>query len=95
MQHERIPGDDQSPPEECPSCPSCQGTAAGTGAKIEARLLALEKQSDVIATLTLGATWNLPFREARTVTYMIGLVADPPFIRANREALRWHCALLV
>lgn len=90
------PTDDDAPaPGKCPSCPSCQGTSAGTGAKVEARLPAFEQQWDAISTLALAALWELPPRVLRIRPVPPGWTHAPPYLKANREALRWHCALLV
>jgi hypothetical protein len=87
--------DDPGVPGECPSCPSCQGTAGGTGAKAEANLPVFEKFWNALATIAVAVLWNLLPLEAVTAPAPPGWAADPPFLKANREALRWHCALLV
>lgn len=84
-----------SSPEKCPSCPSCQGTSGGTGAKAEIRVPAIEQVLDALATIALAAFWNLPPLDAEAAPPLPGWASDPPFLKANREALRWHCALLV
>jgi len=87
--------EDPHTPGKCPSCPSCQGTSAGTGVKAEARLPAFEPQWDALSTLALAALWELPPTALQFKTVLPGWSHDPPFLRANRDALRWHCALLV
>lgn len=90
------PADDQQPSQEdCPSCPSCQGTSGGTGAKAEVTLTALEHQWNALATMALAVLWNLPTTDIEAVASAPGWADDPPHLKANREALRWHCALLV
>ncbi|MBX3404425.1 MAG: hypothetical protein KF699_13520 [Phycisphaeraceae bacterium] len=92
-QQQEVPSDDQQPsPGECPSCPSCQGTSGGTGVKAEANLPVFEKVWNALATTAVAVLWNLPPLAAQS---MPGWASDPPFLRANREALRWHCTLLV
>ena len=86
---------DEHAPGKCPSCPSCQGTAVGAGVKFEARGLALEQQFHALATLALAVLWELPPLDARAAPSLPGWASAPPFLKANREALRWHCALLV
>ncbi|MBL0870618.1 MAG: hypothetical protein IBJ18_08590 [Phycisphaerales bacterium] len=82
-------------PRKCPSCPSCQGTAVGTAVKFEARVQVLDQQLHALATIALAVLWELPTLDARAAPSLPGWASDPPFLKANREALRWHCALLV
>jgi hypothetical protein len=90
------PNEDQPPsPGECPSCPSCQGTTGGTGAKAESRLPAFEQQWDALATFALAVLWTFPTPDAKVLPISPGWALDPPHLKANREALRWHCALVV
>lgn len=86
---------DEHTPGECPSCPSCQGTAVGTGVKFEAKVSALDQQLHALATIALAVLWELPPLDARAAPSWPGWASNSPFLRANREALRWHCALLV
>jgi hypothetical protein len=95
-QQQDAPTNDHSePPGECPSCPSCQGTAGGTGAKAEASLPVFEELSNGLSTIALAVLWSLPPLEVHDAPAPPGWAADPPFVKANREALRWHCALLI
>jgi hypothetical protein len=82
-------------PDECPSCPSCQGTSGGTGVKAESRLPAFEQQWDALATFSLAVLWTIPTPDARVVPLSPGWALGPPHLKANRDALRWHCALVV
>lgn len=95
-QHRDAPTDNEPPaPGKCPSCPSCDGTPAGTAINVEARLPAFEHDWDVIATLALAVLWDLPSLETRVTASPPGWASDPPFLKANREAQRWYCALVV
>lgn len=95
-QQQNAPGNDHPGlPGECPSCPSCQGTSGGTGAKVEASLPVFEKVWNALATIAFALLWNLPPLEAQAAIAPPVWAGDPPFLKANREALRWHCALLV
>lgn len=88
--------DDQPPsPEKCLTCPSCQGTSGGTSMKAEVNLLSSEQAWNALATIALAVMWDLPPLEAGAAEAPPGWTDTPPFLRANREALRWHCALLV
>lgn len=82
-------------PSDCPSCPSCQGTAGGTGVKAEANLPVFKKVWNALATIAVAVLWSLPPLDAQNALAPPGWASDPPFLKANREALRWHCALLV
>ncbi len=82
-------------PDECPSCPSCQGTSGGTGVKAESRLPAFEQQWDALATFALAVLWTIPNPDAKVLPLSPGWALGPPYLKANREALRWHCALVV
>jgi hypothetical protein len=93
---QEAPSDEQPPlPGDCPSCPSCEGTSGGTGAKAEVNLPVFEKVWNALATIAVVVLWSLPPLEAQVAPAPPGWAADPPFLKANREALRWHCALLV
>lgn len=87
--------DQQSPPGKCPSCPSCQGVPAGAGVKSEAGRADLDQQLHALATLALAVVLDLPPLNTHVATAMPAWLADPPFVRANRATLRWHCALTV
>lgn len=88
--------DDQgSAPGECPSCPSCEGNPSGTGVNAEVKLPAFEQQWDALTTLAVAVLWNLPPLDAQAAPAPPGWANAPPFLKANREALRWHCALQV
>ncbi len=92
----QTPTDDQPPlPGECPSCPSCQGTSGGTGAKSEASLPAFEQQWHASAMVAIAVVWNFSNPGPEATPSQPRWTADPPHLKANREALRWHCALLV
>ncbi len=82
-------------PGECPSCPSCDGVAGGAAAKVESKLPAFEPQPEWLAAVTVAVLWNLPPLDLTSAVRSPGWASDPPFLKANREALRWHCALLV
>ena len=86
---------DSDTPGDCRSCASCQGTSGGSGAKAQVNLPAIEKVLNALATNTVAVLWGLPPLEAREAPTPPGWVADPPFLKANREALRWHCALRI
>lgn len=91
-----VPSDDHhGPPGKCPSCPTCQGTSAGAGAKAEATLPAFEPQWNALATISLAVLWDLPTLGTTTEAAPPGWAIDPPHLRANRAALRWYCALIV
>jgi hypothetical protein len=87
--------DQPSPPGKCPSCPSCQGTSAGTGISAEARLPAFEQQWNALATFALAVLWTMEAPEALVAPHPPGWAHYPPHLKANRDAQRWHCALLV
>jgi len=95
-QEQEAPTDEVPPsPSDCPSCPSCQGTSGGTGVKAEANLPVFEKVWNALATIAVAVLWSLLPLDAQNTPAPPGWAADPPFLKANREALRWHCALLV
>ncbi|MGD9688403.1 MAG: hypothetical protein AB7K52_04455 [Phycisphaerales bacterium] len=87
--------DDEHSPGKCPSCPSCQGTSVGAGVKFESKTPVLNHQLHALATLALAVVWNPPLPAAQAVPSLPAWAFDPPYLKANREALRWHCALLV
>lgn len=96
QQDRDAPTDNEQPaPGKCPSCPSCDGTSAGTAINVEARLPAFEHDWDVIATLALAVLWDLPSLETRVTASSPGWASDPPFLKSNREAQRWYCSLVV
>ena len=80
---------------DCPSCPSCRGASVGKAAKSEANFPVFEEFWDTLATLSLAVLWELPALEAKCATVRPGWGDDPAFLKSNREALRWHCTLLV
>jgi hypothetical protein len=82
-------------PSDCPSCPSCQGTASGPGLKADATLPTIEQAWNAIATCALAVVLDLPEADDAAHHGRPSWWRDPPCIRANREALRWHCALIV
>lgn len=86
--------DDSDTPGDCRSCPSCQGASGGAGAKAEVNLPAIEKVLDTLETIAVAVLWSLPPLESQDASAPPGWAAAPPFLKANREALRWHCALL-
>jgi len=98
-QTQDAPADDQQPSPEhaptCPACPSCNGTLTGTGINVENRSPVSEHEWDGIVTLALAMALECPPLQTQAVALLSGWVSDPPFLIANREALRWHCALLV
>ena len=83
------------PAETCPSCPSCQGSVAGNGAKSEATIPSFKSQWDALATFAFAIVWNSLLGEAQAPSVPPGWRSDPPFLRANRDAQRWYCALIV
>lgn len=87
--------DQPSHPGKCPSCPSCQGTSSGTGVNAEARLPAFEQQWNALATFTLTVLWTIDAPETNLASRPPGWAKSPPHLKANRDAQRWHCALLV
>lgn len=89
------PQDRPSHPGKCPSCPSCQGTSAGTGVNAEARLPAFEQQWNALATFALAVLWTIEAPETALAPRPPGWAKGPPHLKANRDAQRWHCALLV
>lgn len=87
--------DQPSPPGKCTSCPSCQGTSAGTVINAAARLPAFEQQWNALATFALAVLWTMEAPEALVAPHPPGWAHYPPHLKANRDAQRWHCALLV
>lgn len=63
--------------------------------KVEARLPVSEPHWDAFSTLSLAALWELPSTALRVSPALPGWTLAPPFLKANRDAQRWHCALLV
>ncbi|MBX3392756.1 MAG: hypothetical protein KF787_08920 [Phycisphaeraceae bacterium] len=99
---ESHPGEDETPanhggslPVDCPSCPSCQGTSGGAGLTAEAKLPTLEQKWNALATIALAVLFDLPQSDEVISLGRPPWWNDPPFVKANREALRWHCALIV
>lgn len=84
---------ERSHPGDCPSCPSCQGTANGAGLRAEARLAAPQLDWNAIATIALAATIAPSWLHEASITGSLSSWGKPPYARANREAQRWHCAL--
>lgn len=92
---EPTPENGQSVPDECPSCPSCQGTSSGSGIKAEIKLPAFEQHWNALATMALAVLWNLPPLDSHKAPSLLDGAEEPLFLRANRDALRWHCALVM
>lgn len=84
-----------SPLSECPSCPSCQGTSSGAGLKAESTSPAIERACDTAAVIVAVVLHDQPRMGAMVRPILPSWWGDPPFVRANREALRWQCALIV
>ncbi len=90
------PGNDQQPnPSNCKSCPSCQGTSGGTGNIAEARLPVLKLEWNTLATLAIAISWATDAPEPKPARRPPGWADSAPYLKANRDAQRWHCALLV
>jgi len=84
-------------PDDCPSCPSCQGLSGGVGLNVEAELPTFEQQWSAIATIALAVILELPWTDEMMVRgrppWPWGGWGSPPHVKANRDAQRWHCAL--
>lgn len=83
------------PPGSCPSCPTCQGLSNSVGLQIDAKFPSLDQQWNALATLALAVLFRLAEPEDAIIARMPPWWGSPPHIKANREALRWHCALVV
>lgn len=93
---ESIPDDDErSLPGDCTSCPSCQGTSAGAGLTLEAKPPTLEQKWNTAAATALLVLSDLPRPDAAISPGLPSCWDDRLFIKANREAQRWFCALIV
>lgn len=87
--------DDSCPPGGCPSCPSCQGASSIAGVKAEASVAVFEEVLNTLATIDLSLLCVLAPLDFEPALKRPGWATDPPFLKANRDAQRWHCALLV
>ena len=94
-QRSKPTGDDSSAPGKCPSCPSCQGTSSGTGMKADVRLPAFEQQWNVLVASALASLGMIETPQCVLAPSPPVWALGPPHLKANREALRWHCALVV
>ncbi len=93
---ESTPDDDKrSLPSDCTSCPSCQGTSAGAGLTVETKLPTLEQNWNAAAAMALVVLTDLPKPDAAISPGLPSRWDDRLFIKANREAQRWFCALIV
>ncbi len=88
-------GLDGQHPSDCKSCPSCQGLSSGAGLKIEAGLASVEEQWNAIATIARDVFFHVPRRDDAIVPGRPLWWGSPPYVKANRETLLWHCALTI
>lgn len=84
-------GDSQRKSPVCPSCQSPQGTA---GPKLESGPQDWERARVAVVTFVLADILPAP-EHAPLVLSTPGRDSTPAAPRANRDALRWHCALIV
>lgn len=94
----RIDGDSESPDlpgDDCKSCPSCQGVAAGTGLAHLSATPNTGLDVDSLATAALAALADELDVARAFLTLSPALRRESPHLRSNRAALRWHCALIV
>ena len=93
------PDSDRHPvPGSCSSCPSCQGTSGGTGStggSAESRLPVFKQDWNGLETFSLELSWVTGAPESALVPRAPGWVQSPPYLKANRDAQRWYCALIV
>lgn len=63
--------------------------------KAETRLPAVANEPDAAASLVLAALLDVAHPNAAVGAERRSWSSDPPFVRANRDLLRWHCALTI
>ena len=80
-------------PRDCPSCPSCQGASDEAALKVEAKFSTLDQELNAIATIAFLVLSDLPMPDPAMIAGLPSWRGDRLFIKANREALRWFCAL--
>lgn len=88
-------GDRESHPPDCPSCPSCQALSGEAVLQVEAKSPTLDNEWTAIATIALLGQIDPPHADEPMDLRHPSWWHGPPFLRANREALRWHCALIL
>jgi hypothetical protein len=85
-------GGDRGPVPDCAECPACHVDVAGPRGELDATSLA-----------AIAAAFALVEQEGRSIDACAAPDevdqcaperSDPPSLRANRCALRWHCALV-
>ncbi len=62
---------------------------------VETRLPAFDQHWNALATIALVALWTVDATDANLVLRQPGWALSPPYLKANRDAQRWQCALLV
>lgn len=82
-------------PTECSSCPSCQGTSGGAGSNAESRLPSVSHEFNSVATLASCRVFGLSKPDEAVKPSGLSWWRTPLHLRANRDSLRWHCALVV
>ncbi len=85
---------DPTHPGTCPTCPKCKGVqsiALDHGPKLPA----LDNTWTTLATITIAAILDSSHSMNSIGSRPPSWRADPPSVKANRDALRWHCALIV
>jgi len=88
-QHTHVPG------ESCPSCPSCAGPIGGAGLA-EVTRYALDEAIGGMSGAIAAVTFWWSEHAGRSDELGLEWPGERPRLkRANREALRWHCALMV
>lgn len=86
---------ESSLPGDCVSCPASQGTSGGAGLTVEAKLPTLEQKWNATASIALAVLFDLRQPDEATGPGHPLWWDDVASIKANRDALRWHCALII
>lgn len=86
---------ERSHQNDCPSCPSCKGPTTSALLNADAKPPTMEQDWSSIATPVLAVYLDSISCYQAVRPNRPSWWRDPPFVNANRDALRWHCALIL
>lgn len=89
---------DSTPPSSTTPCKSCDlcKRAIGSGLDSTTKLTRAEQADATVPTITFVSALPDTFvQHAASSSSLDPRYSAPPHVRANRSALRWHCALMV
>lgn len=82
----------------CPTCQACQGSPVSAALHADAKIATVEQHRNALVTLgwaVLPDVQSLRGADAGSAPPPAWWWCGPPHLKANRDAQRWHCALVI